>query len=242
MPGGVEGRPRVLGDAAVHHDEGSVRLTFHGKHPIEGRARKRDDRASRFDAQTRRRQPAPACAIEHVLLNCRNGCGHVEHRVGLFGVRLHAKPAAEHEPFDADSRFGKALGGIQQRRGVRDVGVSLTNLRADVCVQAGEVQLGVCTQDRERRRFVARVNAELRVVAAGPHEGMRAGFDADVQARDNAGTACAPRKVRQLCKLFDAVNDDVGDSAAASRVAVLQWSYRRRGALAAAAETRPARR
>ena len=131
---------------------------------------------------------------------------------------LHAESAAEHEPFDASSGFGKALRRIEERGRVCEIGIRLANLRAEMCVQPGEAQLWVRPQYRKRRCFVTRVDPELRVLAARPYEGVRSGFDAHVQAQNDAGAASVAREICQRLKFFDPVNDDVTDPAAACGV------------------------
>ena len=65
------------------------------------------------------------------------------------------------------------------------------NLRSDVRVQAEEVQVAMLAQDRRGGLFVARMDAELRCVASGPHERVRVRFDAGVRAQQHPGRAVA---------------------------------------------------
>lgn len=79
-------------------------------------------------------------------------------------------------------------------------------------VQPGEAQLRIGPQQRDRGRFVTRVNAELRIVAAGTHVRVRACVDPHVQAQDDRGAASFARDRGEPFELGEAVDRNESDT------------------------------
>ena len=110
---------------------------------------------------------------------------------------------------------GKTRRDVEQCGYVGKIGLNLENLRADVGVQAGKTQLGIRLEQRERRAFVARMDAELRIVAAGAHEGVRVCFDADVETEQYGGATSVACERCEALQLLDAVDGDGADATVA---------------------------
>ncbi len=83
-------------------------------------------------------------------------------------------------------------------------------------VQSGEAKIRMRTQDLGGDFLVARVDSELTFVAAGADKRVPAGFDSDVETKDDVDSRSVVADCGEPAELFYAVGDDV---AQASRTA-----------------------
>ena len=181
----VELRPRVVGHASVHGDEGRrVARVLDDADAVERDARLADERPPGLEHELWLRECVqapgpfePVCDRAHELVDRRR-------RVGLDVGDAEPAACVDHgrRPAQLRPAFGGEAGEpVHGEAGRRDV----EELRAEVHVQAFDVQLELaCLLDQPER--LVRRQAELRAAVAGLDRVVRVGVDARRHPHEHA--------------------------------------------------------
>jgi hypothetical protein len=141
-------------------------------------------------------------------------------------MRPNTESAADDETFGEKSASRESLRGVEQRRSVGLKWFGRKDLRANVRVQAGEAKIRMRVQDLGGQFFVANVDSEFAFVAAGADKRVAAGFDSDVETKDDVDSRSVVADCGEPAELFHAVGDDVAQT---SRTRGLQLVLRLAG-------------